>query len=131
MRQPLWIIVALLLVSCSTSSSTLTYATLPSTADAAAGQILFEHGTKNAQACSICHSVDGSAEVGPSLLGIATRAASQVAGQSADEYLFNSIVHPTEYVVQGYSGGIMPLNYAQELTPPQIRDLIAYLQTLR
>ena len=78
----------------------------------------------------LMHSIDGKAEVGPTLQGIADRAGQRVAGQSGDENLFVSIIHPNDYLVPGYSANIMPANYAQALTAQQIRDLIAYLESL-
>lgn len=103
---------------------------LPAAGNAQAGQALFEQGSKNAQACSSCHSVDSTAEVGPSLAGIASRAASRVAGQSAEQYLFSAIVRPDDFVVPGYAAGLMPNTYAAVLSPQHIRDLISFLQTL-
>ena len=120
----------MLLAACNSASSTITYASLPAPGDSAAGQSLYERGTKDAQACSSCHSIDGSAEVGPGLEGIADRAGKRIAGQSGDEYLFTSIVRPNDYLVPGYSANIMPANYAQALTAQQIRDLIAYQESL-
>ncbi|MFQ5873982.1 MAG: hypothetical protein ACE5JL_09295, partial [Dehalococcoidia bacterium] len=38
-------------------------------------------------ACSVCHSLDGTVGLGPTQLGIATRAATRVPGLSAEEYI--------------------------------------------
>lgn len=81
--------------------------------------------------CSTCHSlVEGEVKVGPSLYGIAERAATRVEGQLAERYIYNSIVHPNEYVVEGFAQGLMPQNYAEILTETQLLELTAYLMTL-
>lgn len=82
--------------------------------------------------CSTCHAIetDEAADIGPGLAGIATRAESRVAGQSAEEYLRRSITAPNDYITEGYEGGIMPRNYTAVLTDEQIDHLVAYLMTL-
>jgi hypothetical protein len=63
--------------------------------------------------------------------GIFTKSATRKAGQSAIDYLRESIVKPNAYVVPGFTAGIMLQNYGQSLTETQIDDLVAYLATLR
>ncbi|GAB1422265.1 hypothetical protein MASR2M15_24880 [Anaerolineales bacterium] len=82
-------------------------------------------------ACSTCHNVDvPDAIVGPSLLGIASRAGSTVEGEGAERYIYNSITDPGAHVVEGFVDGVMPPNYHEVLQESQILDLIAYLLTL-
>lgn len=101
--------------------------------DAANGEAIF-NGTilvAGASPCVACHMVSGDvAVVGPNLAGIANRAAERVPDSSAAEYLRVSIIDPNSYIVEGYSEGIMPLNYADTLTEEQINDLVAYLLSL-
>ncbi len=81
--------------------------------------------------CSTCHYVDSTDSlVGPGMLGLAERAAERVDDQSAEEYLYNSIIHPNEYVVDGYPGQVMPLNYEDLLSEQDLYDLVAYMLTL-
>ncbi len=120
--------VVLMLAACGSNGPA--YNALPAQGDAAAGRVLYETGTKDAVACSACHTINDVAESGPSLKGIGGRASGRVAGQSADEYLFNAIVHPNDYLVAGYSAGIMPQNYGKALNLQQLRDVIAYLISL-
>ncbi|MCI0712371.1 MAG: c-type cytochrome [Chloroflexi bacterium] len=96
------------------------------TPDPANGQQLF---TNNA--CVGCHRVDSEDTlVGPGMLNIKERAGTRVEGQTAVEYLHNSIVHPDDYVVEGFTAGLMPQTYGDTLSEQQINDLIAYLLTL-
>jgi hypothetical protein len=56
------------------------------------------------------------------------RAAERVAGQSAEEYLHESIVDPGAYVVEGFSN-IMPPNSGEKFSDEELQDLIAYMLT--
>src|SRR5690242_16785315 len=61
--------------------------------NANAGQALF-----SAAGCVACHSLEAGVRiVGPSLAGVATRAASRKPGYSAQLYLYESITHPSAY----------------------------------
>jgi mono/diheme cytochrome c family protein len=97
--------------------------------DAARGAVLFTQSVNGAPPCTSCHSLDGSIVVGPSLKGVAGVAGSRVAGQSAGEYLYQSVVSPAAYIVSGYSNEMYGL-YGRDLTQQQIADLVAYLLTL-
>ena len=90
----------------------------------AEGQTVFK------QNCGSCHAISGETIiVGPSLAGIATRAATRVEGQDAREYIQLSILRPGEYVVEGFSD-LMPTNFGTTLTGEQLDAVIAYLFTL-
>lgn len=81
--------------------------------------------------CATCHAVKGDRKiVGPSLEGIVTRAAERVEGQSAEDYIYTSILHPDDYLVEGFVAGSMQQNFASVLTTETVDDLIAYLMTL-
>jgi len=135
-RLPIALIaLAMLIGACGTTPDwpgTFTPVTLPALGDAVAGKALFQAGTLQATACSACHVVDSSpVESGPSLAGVAARAESGWSGHSATDYLFRAIVYPNAHVVSGYSANLMPANYGQTLSGQQIRDMIAYLLTLK
>lgn len=89
-----------------------------------------------AQGCAGCHGEPGGAGlVGPNLGGVATRAATRVPGQSAEEYITNSIVNPNDYVVAECPNGpcapgLMPQTYGQTLTEQELNGLVQYLLTL-
>lgn len=103
--------------------------------DAANGEALFAQptiGANNAPGCITCHSLEPDVViVGPSQAGLATRAETRVAGQSAEEYIRTSITEPNAYVVEGFAEGVMYQNYATDLTAEEINDLIAYTLTLK
>ena len=81
-------------------------------------------------ACSACHSLDSGVQtVGPTLAGIASRAATRKPNYSAAMYLTESIVSPDAYIVEGIHGGIMPANYSQQLSELQLADLVAFPMT--
>jgi cytochrome c len=101
--------------------------------DPVAGQELFVTGNTSAGAppCSTCHLVDSEITlVGPGLLNVATRAETRVPGETALEYLHQSIVDPAAYVAEGFVPGMMPDIFDQAFTEEQINDIIAYLLTL-
>jgi cytochrome c2 len=97
--------------------------------NASNGEALFKQALVGQNpGCATCHSLDGTQLVGPTMQGIAGRAASRVEGESAEEYLHKSLVEPNAYVVEGYVEGVMQ-SY-EDLSEAQINDLVAYLLTL-
>src|SRR5512137_1791205 len=98
--------------------------------DAAAGKALFAQTVIGSNpGCITCHSLEaGKTLVGPSMAGIASRAGSTVSGQSAEQYLRQSITEPDAFVAKGFQKGLMP---KPTLTDKQANDIIAYLQTLK
>lgn len=93
-------------------------------ADAAAGQKLFAQAVLGAQAgCSTCHSLDGSTIVGPSMQGVGDRL-------SADE-MRTSILDPDSTLAEGFTAGLMPNVWGDELTDEQVDQLVAYLSSLK
>ena len=87
--------------------------------------------------CAACHGVPGGAGggVGPNLGGVATRAKSRVASQSAEEYIHSSIVNPLAYLAPDCPTGpcqpVMPQNFQQLMAPKTLDGLVQYLLTLR
>ncbi len=81
--------------------------------------------------CAVCHSVEpGENQIGPSLYGVATRAETRVEGLDAATYLWQSILLPDEYVVEGYPAGQMLPIYQDRLSQEELDALLAYLLTL-
>jgi len=98
--------------------------------DAAAGKALFAQSVIGSNpGCITCHSLEaGKTLVGPSMAGIAGRAGSTVSGQSAEQYLRQSITEPDAYVVKGFTKGLMP---KPAINDKQASDLVAYMLTLK
>lgn len=95
--------------------------------DATAGQATF-----TSAGCVACHSLEPDKKiVGPSQAGIATRAATRKPGYSAELYLYESITHPSAYVVEGFDDGIMPKTFKDTLPPQDLANVIAFLLTLK
>lgn len=100
--------------------------------------------------CAGCHSVDGSRLVGPTWLGLYGREEQLEDGTTvtADEdYIHNSILNPNDQIVAGFSGGQMPVDYAEQFaaqeseipangdTDPNndvniLEDITAYIESL-
>ena len=78
--------------------------------------------------CNICHAIGRPGNRGPDLAGIAMRAAGRKPAMSAKQYLLESLLKPSAYLVKGY-GALMP-PMARILTPGEIMVTVAYLQSL-
>lgn len=104
-----------------------------------AGDIARGETVANRLACTACHI---AAPTGPAWLagaepGIGTRAGTrftqadyQGSAQSAEQYLFESVVQTNAYVVPGFADNLMPATYGTQLTDQDMADLIAYLLSL-
>ncbi len=97
-----------------------------------------------APVCTACHSLQPGVQLaGPSLAGIATRAAQTIAdpgyrgaATDAEGYIRESITQPSAHVVPGpmFSAegvSFMPTTYPDSLTGEQIDQLVAYLGSLK
>ncbi len=100
----------------------------PDAAITARGRDLYFNGTADAPSCHTCHN---NAAIAPLLNNIGTIAAQRIEGQSATDYLYQSIVAPNAYIVEGYSANLMYQQYQDVLSPEQIDALIAYMLALK
>lgn len=99
------------------------------------GQLLYnglEPGLDGSElGCAGCHT---GGESGPPTAGTYTRvteirlADPALDGYSADEYLVESILHPTAYLVDEW-GAVMPQNYGSRLETQQLADLLAFMRS--
>jgi cytochrome c oxidase subunit 2 len=80
--------------------------------------------------CSACHSIDGSAGIGPTWKGLFGSKVALEGGQTVtadDAYLHQSIADPSSQIVKGFTPGMPQF----KLTDKQIQDIIAYIETLK
>jgi len=96
--------------------------------DPQAGRMIFETGGASQVPCVACHALDGTTLVGPSLQGISQRAGTRISGLSAEEYLRQSIIDPSAYLVEGFDD-LMNKDYGEKLSEEDINNLIAFLMT--
>ena len=83
--------------------------------------------------CVACHSVDGSAKVGPSLKGIWGHDVKFTDGTSAivdENYVRESLLNPQGKYVQGFAGVIMP-SFQGIIKEEEITEIIEYIKTLK
>ena len=89
--------------------------------------------------CGACHEIGKlgeSGKVGPSLNNIGRTAGERVPGQSAETYLYNSIIYPNIFLAPKCPNGeclanIMPGSYYMTLADEQLDTLISYLLSLQ
>ncbi len=86
--------------------------------------------------CATCHVLDDLGwvgNIGPNLNNIGVRAATRVSGLTADQYLRNSIRHPGDYLVPGYSNLMPQFNAvageANYMPDTDLDAIVAYLLT--
>ena len=114
---------AMILAACSTTSEMSATPTLDATQQQ--GRAVFK------LRCAQCHALTpDTVVIGPSLAGLATRAASRIEGYSAEEYIEISILSPKEYLVEGFTD-TMPTNFCKDLTSDELEAVVAYLMTLK
>ncbi len=93
--------------------------------------LFFASSIGQSTGCRVCHSIKpNERKVGPSLAGIATRAATRVPGLTAEEYIRQSIEDPGAYVVEGFPNAMLP-DIADKLSDQDMDDIIAFLMTLK
>lgn len=78
--------------------------------------------------CIGCHALDpNEVKTGPTWHNVGDIAIVRVPGESAAQYLYQSIVAPNAFVTPGYPSNVMPANFTETMTPEQIADMVAYL----
>ena len=92
--------------------------------DLARGQQVFsEH-------CVACHSLSPEVViVGPSLAGVATRAAANSENLEPREVLRRAVLSPRADIVEGFAD-LMPADFEQKLVEADLEALLSYLMTL-
>ncbi len=90
-------------------------------ADVVVGSELVE-----AKGCNACHAGPNAGRLAPSHSEVAAFASQRRPPLTAEAYIYESIVSPGAYVVEGYQNN-MPRVYAGQLTSDELGDIIAYL----
>ncbi|MGE3682519.1 MAG: cytochrome c oxidase subunit II [Bdellovibrionales bacterium] len=83
--------------------------------------------------CSVCHTVDGAKNVGPSFAGLWGREEKLQNGEAVkvdENYVRESIVNPAAKVVSGFPAGVMP-TFAGQLTEQELSGMIEFLKSLK
>ena len=100
-------------------------------AAAAEGEVSVERGKKisSQNACTTCHSLDGSRLVGPTWQGLYGSERPLANGETVvadEEYLYESIVNPSAKVVEGYPPSMVAYD---QLSESEVNSLIEYIKT--
>jgi cytochrome c oxidase subunit 2 len=88
-----------------------------------------------AKGCLVCHSVDGTRKIGPSLKGIFRRKVTVLTGGKErelvadEEYLRRSITQPQADIVKGFPPVMPPQK--DNITPDELNTIIEYLEDLK
>jgi mono/diheme cytochrome c family protein len=81
--------------------------------------------------CALCHAIGEKGPRAPDLAGIGARAATREPGKSAKDYLIESLINPTAYVVEGYPPIMPAVNKPPiSLNPTEILAVVAFLESL-
>jgi len=83
-------------------------------------------------ACNSCHTIDGSALIGPSLKGIWNKEVEHEEAKSEivnSTYIKESILYPQEKIVKGYRNKIMS-TYKGLISEREIKAIIKYIECL-
>ncbi|MGB1250564.1 MAG: c-type cytochrome [Candidatus Promineifilaceae bacterium] len=79
--------------------------------------------------CAICHATAPNTIIrGPSMAGLVARAGERVPNQDARAYIYNSIMRPSDLVVDGFED-VMPSTLAKTLTGEELDAVVSYLLT--
>lgn len=81
--------------------------------------------------CAVCHSIGAKGARAPDLAGVGGRAGERKPGMSDVKYLFESLINPGAYLVEGY-GNIMPAVHKPpvSLNESEMLAMVAFLQSL-
>ena len=84
--------------------------------------------------CTACHSINGSAGVGPTWKGLAGSKRALASGDAVtadDAYLLESIVDPNAKIAKGSNANIMPATFGTQLKAEDIEHIVAYINSLK
>lgn len=94
----------------------------------------FGAATARVFVCDGCHTADGVGAAGPTWLGLFGKEETLDDGTTVivdEAYLRESILDPDAKIVEGFSAGIMPADFAERLSDAQLDLLIEYIKVLK
>lgn len=81
--------------------------------------------------CLLCHDIGEGGLRAPDLKGIGARAGKQKPGYSSQEYLYESLLHPNKYVVEGYDPSMPPIDAPPaKLDEKELAAVVSFLQSM-
>lgn len=78
--------------------------------------------------CIACHREGAANGIAPSWVGVAERTATRRPPMPAEAYVYESIVYPAAYLVDGFAD-LMPKDFRARMSDQELADVIAYLLT--
>ena len=90
-------------------------------ADPTAGEELVE-----LYGCTVCHGGDNAGRLAPGYTGLSAVAAERRPPLTAEAYVYESIIYPGAYDVEGYANN-MPRIYDTQISDDDLGDIIAYI----
>jgi mono/diheme cytochrome c family protein len=104
--------------------------------DANIGKALYEGAQRTESrarlGCSSCHMGGAQApatnETWANTLNVRLND-SALSGYTPEQYIVESVLYPNNYVVGGYASGVMPANYAAQMTAQDLAHILAYLKS--
>jgi cytochrome c oxidase subunit 2 len=98
---------------------------------AAQGKVIFT-GIGGCGGCHVLADAGTSGQTGPNLTthlasDCANPASQAKRGKTLTQCITTAILHPYLFLPAGYAANIMPGNFGQQLSPTQIKALVAYL----
>ena len=111
------------LIACGGSQPEALPTPTPLSAEAQLGKEVFSAH------CAICHAPSPDTIIrGPTMAGLVPRAGERVPNQDARTYIYNSIMRPSEFVVDDFED-VMPSTFSKTLTGEELDAVVAYLFT--
>ena len=105
----------------------LNMAASPSVAGNSPDRVIDLGKTLFSQNCASCHSLERDVIIiGPSLWGIADQGGTRVTGQSPQQYIRESVLHPSDYLVEGFPD-VMQKNLGEKLSADELDGLVTFL----
>ncbi len=88
--------------------------------DAEAGKAVFDSASPGCGTCHTFKAAGSDGTTGPNL-------DESLKGKDA-QYILESIVNPDAEITEGFTAGIMPKTYGEDLSDKELADLVAFLQ---